>query len=1358
MTGFKQDPLRQSADEVRFDQAEQERLDMHEEYLRRVNASARSTPVTIFQGRPADFDPSLGQFSKHWTSDIRVAQNFGQNVYATQIRQEVWDASQEATLQANPNISPRNVAMGLERHLPLSYAEGAFPVSVAKGVPAPALIPPQTMPRVEPPARIGNPWGPPVPQQGMLAQRLGGLRPAEAGPGAVETLAETTQRVGTGITRALGLPASSASLGELQFRQGQRGPMPSQYVDPATGEITVSGRHIQGAQRALAGAYSGVMERGRGMDPKMLSANLTRALGEAGQKYIKEVQQEGTRAAGKDPGSEFGARAITNRVRQMVGKIAYAIVDQTEKAQGGAGGQDIQRSAQRMGIEDLRRMATGESGMGPQAQAAAQAAIGQAGGWGAVAAGGVSGGGPGTGIGAFSVAGAGGSQWVPGGPLGTGGQGGGGGRGGRGGLWEGQLGGIMYGAYIAKRFWSYTGAPVMQAMEQYAGIQAEAQPLLTGQIPTEGAGALQAMRARSQYSLGQGAYNLFGGAVSASAQALQTPWVGTAAAGAGLFGGAALGAQILGKVGLRAGVAGAGMLAGAAPLIAAVGVGVTGLGIGADIYESIYGREMTPGRMVGAAAQYVGRLGAIGAMGVGAVVAGATGQQELYAERLGRRMESGYGRWLSQEYGTEVPEDQLATQDQLQEAAADMQISEEQVAGLLPGAFAVTGQRGVRGANERVLSTINQLVQTEGMSAAGAISAASEYAGALGYLPGEQGYIQAFNQYGTMTVGGRARATRDAQTRAGAAGQWRQLMGRDVISDPRLREEMDIFSTQQLGQIAFGGAAQLTRAGMGGMQALRIGQAQAMRVDAGQITEFQMQQGAGAMGDIAPYFSPAALRAYGGGVTEGLSDLGTGQANLVGRMMGGDVGAMSFGANIGMGPSYNALTNIAGQSMINVNLGQGLMGMAGFAQNMVDTSVAGGAISQLPGFQSLQGFAGRYGAAMQAGQGPGTAMRIGLGGLGVSQTMQDFFGNAPDASMVDYQREFSDKQFGLQMAGIGIGFQRIQMQRQFQYGGEDWRNPTADSLWGIQDRMRSLQWQGQQAGAAFSLERMDVGNQFGMRQEELSGRRMGVQQDYQRWGMGFQRAGMDLSRQFTMENRQFQDQLRGMSTAFTMEDFEENIRMSSGRQRRQLVTQRERFVSMTNVQDEQTERGREQQEEMWAREDEQFEKRREYSENLMALDEEQYNMGIERRETLFEMDRGDLERRIELSEKLHELQNEQIEKQREYAVAQMDLAQQALGIQAAAAAAQKEYNDDMLITADIVEEFAGYVSEVSKYDQLFNILKGLEAAASALDQMGVEKANALRDLAKTVGGLNPGGISALNRQLQILMATAGYGG
>jgi hypothetical protein len=260
----------------------------------------------------------------------------------------------------------------------------------------------------------------------------------------------------------------------------------------------------------------------------------------------------------------------------------------------------------------------------------------------------------------------------------------------------------------------------------------------------------------------------------------------------------------------------------------------------------------------------------------------------------------------------------------------------------------------------------------------------------------------------------------------------------------------------------------------------------------------------------------------------------------------------------------------------------------------------------------------------------------------------------------------------------------------------------------------------------FSLESMDVGNQFAMQQEDLSGRRMGAQQDYQRWGFGFQESGMQLSRQFTMENRQYRDQMRGMQTAFALEDFDEGIRLSSGRQRRQMVRQRERFVSMTNVQDESTERRDEQQEEMWAREDEQFEKRKEYAETLMTLDEEQYEMNIERRETMFEMNREDLERRIQLAEDLHALQDEQMMKQREYAVAQMDLAEKALGIQAASAAAQKEYNDDMLnLYEGIFKPIEGAIANISKHEGAINVMIAMEAMAKEISNVNIAKVNSL---------------------------------
>ena len=1094
-----------------------------------------------------------------------------------------------------------------------------------------------------------------------------------------ETWQQSGQRVGAGIANMRGVPLESPTLGTAALVSGPGGvPRISQFVQPGTGEVLLPGRHLEGMTAAVGGAFTKGMQQFQNMDPKMALANVQRVMNEAMTGYLDKMDTEAKRLAGSDPKMDADLRDMKGRARTVANKMIYSSLNDVAQSQGlGDTARSIAGGATRQTFEDLKRSAAGE--FGPERQAAAQQAVTAAGGWSAVSASGLTygvqgpsaeGGQPGA-YTAWQVGGGGGG-YVPGGPLG-GGEGGGGG--GRRGAWQGQLGGAMYGAYIARRFWSYTGAPTMRAMDQYAQTQAGLAPILSGEIPTGGAATLTASRARAEYALGEGAYNLFGGGAQLGAQFMQAPGMGEATAGLSVFGGAALSSSIMGNVlgGMGGGIGSFGKLLGrASPVLAGLGVASAAMGIGKGLYQTVHGQQMSTLDMLGQAGQTVARTAAgIGAF-TGSTIAGALGQGDAYAERLGAVMETPmlgttWGGLLSKTYGRQAQGGGIASTADIQEAGLAMNLGTADITPLLGAAYQATGERGFNQRNQRLMTTLNRMQQTEGMSLEGAASATSGFADMLGFLPGQAGFDASMNQYGAMGVTQRAQAMQMATTRAGRAAQFRQFVSRDQIGQADLREQMGIFGTGQQAQIGFGGYSSLVSAGVGAQRALNIMGDQSLRVDRGEITMNQMQQGASMMGAMAPYLPSSALEQYGGAGMESLSNLSAGQADLVNAMAGGNLGAMSFAANTGMLDPGMALTDIAGRGTYQTNLGQGLMNLQQVATEFGAGGMAEGAMADLPAFQNLTGFVDTFKAA----GGGGAGMRAGLLGLGTSETMANFFGADPTAGLQDYQRAHANRMSGLQQAGIGVGFQRIQMQRQFMYGGGDWRNPTAGSLWGIQDRMRGLQWQGQQAAAQFSLQSMDVGNQYGIQQEDITGRRMGIQQDYQRWGFGFQRAGMDLSRQFTLENRQFQDQMRGMSTAFQLEDFDENIRMSSGRQRRQLVTQRERFVSMTNVQDEQTERQREQQEEMWAREDEQFEKRREYSESLMALDDEQYNMNVERRQTLYEMNREDLERRIELSEQLHELQNEQIEKQREYAVAQMDLAEKALGIQAASAAAQK---------------------------------------------------------------------------------------
>jgi len=91
---------------------------------------------------------------------------------------------------------------------------------------------------------------------------------------------------------------------------------------------------------------------------------------------------------------------------------------------------------------------------------------------------------------------------IPGGP--------GGGGGGRGGNVLGRMGGagqLLYGAYIAKRFWTMTAQPTLMAMEEFQQTQMASMASIG--MDVSGTSASLAMQA--QFQRGQGAQQVFGG-------------------------------------------------------------------------------------------------------------------------------------------------------------------------------------------------------------------------------------------------------------------------------------------------------------------------------------------------------------------------------------------------------------------------------------------------------------------------------------------------------------------------------------------------------------------------------------------------------------------------------------------------------------------------------------------------------------------------------------------------------------------------------------------------------------------------------------------------------------------------------
>ena len=268
------------------------------------------------------------------------------------------------------------------------------------------------------------------------------------------------------------------------------------------------------------------------------------------------------------------------------------------------------------------------------------------------------------------------------------------------------------------------------------------------------------------------------------------------------------------------------------------------------------------------------------------------------------------------------------------------------------------------------------------------------------------------------------------------------------------------------------------------------------------------------------------------------------------------------------------------------------------------------------------------------------------------------------------------------MAGIGVQLKGIALQENYLWGANDggtWDNPAQGSMWNLQDQMTKLNHQSTMADFASNKWRMETGNEFSIRQEDISQQRMETSQNFQRWNSGFTQAGQQMQRGWTQQDWQYQDTMNSLQFGWNMEDIDEGIRTSTGRQRKQLIRQKERASLTQNLEGEQTDKSRERQQEMWSREDERYAKQTQYSEDLMDLDEKQFDLSKEQRQTMYEFERRELARKMDDYLKQKKLQDQIQDKQREYQYEQLQLQKESAGIQAAAAKAQKDYNDAMLL-------------------------------------------------------------------------------
>ena len=250
---------------------------------------------------------------------------------------------------------------------------------------------------------------------------------------------------------------------------------------------------------------------------------------------------------------------------------------------------------------------------------------------------------------------------------------------------------------------------------------------------------------------------------------------------------------------------------------------------------------------------------------------------------------------------------------------------------------------------------------------------------------------------------------------------------------------------------------------------------------------------------------------------------------------------------------------------------------------------------------------------------------------------------------------------------------------------------------------------------------------YTQRMNSVTAQQMSATHGFQRYNFAYQENLMQRQQDWTRADWAYQDTMSSLSFEWGLEDVNEAIRGATGRQRRNLIRQRDRMTTKRNLEQEHTDEVRDRQEELWAMQEERFEKQVEYQETLMDLEEERFKVNKQHQATMHSIQVEDFERAKKEYEEQRALQEEMKELQREHQAEMMELQEKAIGIQAAAAAEQ--YNINKILKEEVLEPSETKVKELER------ALKNGSDIPQALD--------GLTTLSKSIGKLDKGQIDNL---------------
>lgn len=638
----------------------------------------------------------------------------------------------------------------------------------------------------------------------------------------------------------------------------------------------------------------------------------------------------------------------------------------------------------------------------------------------------------------------------------------------------------------------------------------------------------------------------------------------------------------------------------------------------------------------------------------------------------------------------------------------------------------IVGKVGFSNVNDNLIKSIGVTANKNGVTSETITGEALQYADAYA-VPGTEEYVQRMEQFssGATDAAARSRMTTMAGRDAGYAAQIQAML-------PNAPQFSDI---GKLANQSYGITSQKSAAGAMGLQAAAdkwIGELTPTQENALLYMNdrlggsFAKQLGAQFMSlGVSAGFDVEALSQFGSSMIGPMSPQ---QQTYLQSFLTGDMQGMSWAAwmaeeNGGMSSPMTKFFTPSGENILNRSGQRGYE----FAKSwqgvnpLLDKAMSG------MNFNSSRDWA----VSMLR---PGASDR----------EINAFMEGGP----LGLSRDFAQQSYDLSMASAGISFAGVQLQRNFNWGvGGSWDNPQSGSMYWFQDRQREMSYHSQQADFRAQDWQMNFNNDFSMSMENLQSQRMDVTQGYNLWNIGFNRQNQLQSREWVQQSWQYQDQTNNLNWAWSMEDIDLAIRQSSGRQRRQLETQKERMTTSHNLQGEQIDEQRSQQEKTWQQEDERYKKSLDYTKELIRLDKETFDLNKKHREESFEFETKEFARKKKEYEEQFKMETEITALQRKYASDQLDLQAASAGIQAAQAQLQKDQLDDQKNIEDNWNNMWGTMENVVKNEQAANFitaLSGLMAVSTGEKSVVIDK---MTSFIKVVGDIKTGGLEALIRIL-----------